>query len=61
MAFRLSGLHQVLVLSGVLAMMFIVACGSAAPETVEVIKEVPVEVVVEKEVVKEVEVEEKYW
>ena len=53
MAFRLSGLHQVLVLSGVLAMMFIVACGSAAPETVEVIKEVPVE----REVIREVEVE----
>lgn len=53
MSFRLSGLHKVLVMSGALTMMLIVACGSAAPETVEVIKEVPVE----REVIREVEVE----
>ena len=53
MVFRLSSMHKFLILSGVLAMMFIVACGSAAPETVEVIREVPVE----REVIREVEVE----
>ena len=56
-------------LGGVLALLLVVACGSAAPqtETVEVIKEVPVdrevirevqvEVPVEREVIREVEVE----
>ena len=48
-----SRLQRVLVLSGILAMLFMVACGSAAPETIEVIKEVPVE----REVIREVEVE----
>ena len=53
MVSRFSRLQRFLVLSGVLAMLFVVACGSAAPETVEVIKEVPVE----REVIREVEVE----
>ena len=48
-----SKLQRLLVLSGVLAMLFVVACGSAAPETIEVIKEVPVE----REVIREVQVE----
>ena len=46
-------LHRLLIFSGILAMLFVVACGSAAPETVEVIREVPVE----REVVREVQVE----
>ncbi len=69
MAFRWAGTQRLFVLGGVLALLFIIGCGSSAPqtETVEVIKEVPVdrevirevqvEVPVEKEVVREVEVE----
>ena len=53
MAYRWSSLPKFMALPGVLAMLFMVACGSAAPETVEVIKEVPVE----REVIREVEVE----
>ena len=53
MAYRWSYLPKFMVLPGVLAMLFMVACGSAAPETVEVIREVPVE----REVIREVEVE----
>ena len=60
-------LHKFMAALGVMAMLFIVACGSAAPETVEVVREVPVErevirevqveVPVEREVIREVEVE----
>lgn len=67
MAYRWSSLPKFMALPGVLAMLFMVACGSAAPETVEVIREVPVErevireveveVPVDREVIKEVEVE----
>lgn len=62
-----SRLHKYMAAFGIMAMLFIVACGSAAPETVEVVREVPVErevirevqveVPVEREVIKEVEVE----
>lgn len=38
-------------------LLFSIACSRGAPETTEVIKEVPVEVIVEKEVIKEVPVE----
>ena len=69
MAFRWASTQRLFVLGGVLTLLFIIGCGSSAPqtETVEVIKEVPVdrevirevqvEVPVEKEVVREVEVE----
>ena len=57
MAVQWSYLHKLFMLAGVLALVFIVACGAAAPETVEVIREVPVEVAVEKEVIREVQVE----
>ena len=53
MANRWSSLPKFMALPGVLAMLFMVACGSAAPETVEVIREVPVE----REVIREVPVE----
>ncbi|MCY4366272.1 MAG: ABC transporter substrate-binding protein [Chloroflexi bacterium] len=62
-----SRLYKFMAAFGIMAMLFIVACGSAAPETVEVVREVPVErevirevqveVPVEKEVIREVEVE----
>lgn len=62
-----SRLHKYMAAFGIMAMLFIVACGSAAPETVEVVREVPVErevirevqveVPVDREVIKEVEVE----
>ena len=51
---------RVLLFSVFLAgLLFSIACSSTeeAPETIEVIKEVPVEVIVEKEVIKEVPVE----
>ena len=57
MAVRRAYIHKLFLLAGVLSLVFIVACGSAAPETVEVIREVEVEVPVEREVVKEVQVE----
>ena len=69
MAIRFAAMQRLFVLSGALALLFVVACGSASPqtETVEVIKEVPVErevirevqveVPVDREVIREVEVE----
>ena len=63
------GIHKLLALGAVVALLSIVACGTAAPETVEVevvrevpvdrevIKEIQVEVPVEREVIREVEVE----
>ena len=55
MAFRWFSAQKLFVLAGALALLFVVACGSSAPqtETIEVIKEVPVE----REVIKEVQVE----
>ena len=69
MAFRWASTQRLFVLGSALALLFIIGCGSASPqtETVEVIREVPVdrevirevqvEVPVEKEVIREVEVE----
>ena len=69
MSFRWASMQRLFVLAGALALLFVVACGSSAPqtETVEVIKEVPVErevirevqveVPVDREVIREVEVE----
>ena len=52
---RWLGKQKLPLLVGLVAMLFIVACGTAAPETVEIVREVPVEV--EKEVIREVQVE----
>ncbi len=69
MALRAGSLQKFFVLAGALGLLFVVACGSASPqtETVEVVREVPVErevikevqveVPVEREVIREVEVE----